>query len=511
MDDKEFFFRKRCLQEPQFFFLNCLKIKTKDGGLQEFALNKAQKYIEQKLEEQKKATGKVRAYILKGRQQGASTYITARFYHKTTHSIGANSYILTHLQEATDNLFSMVQRYHESNPFKPHTGASNAKELVFDQLDSGYKVGTAGSKAVGRGATIQNFHGSEVAFYPNAKEHLAGVLQAVPDAPDTEIIFESTANGVGNPFYEGCISALSGASDYQLIFVPWYWQDEYVKLVTKDFQLHEDEHELTNTLSNEQILWRRKKIEELGDVALFKQEYPMNVLEAFQATSNLSLITADKVEACINYTSEAHISFPIQMALDVARHGDDESCIVVRQGRKVHKIERYRITNLVELAGKVVELIKEYKPIQLSIDTVGMGIGVLDILDGWGYGSILESIGAGNKAYNENKYMNVRAEMWDRMKQAIEDKIDLPKDERLRVDLCGLQYSYDARQRLKLERKEDMKKRGLASPDSGDALAMTYAVELNMTEPVAPIGFIHKNIENNQQQDDEYAAISDYF
>lgn len=502
--------RREFKNNPEFFYVNCLKIKTKQGGLEPLRLNQAQKYIQQQLDKQKKDTGKVRAFILKGRQQGASTYITARFYHKTTHEIGANSYILTHLQEATDNLFGMVQRYHENNPIKPSTGASNAKELIFDSIESGYKVGTAGSKAVGRGATIQNFHGSEVAFYPNAKEHLAGVLQAVPDSAGTEIIFESTANGVGNPFYEGCMRAMAGNSDYQLIFVPWYWQDEYRKELPEGFEVDGEEQFLTEVLDNEQIYWRRKKISELGDEALFKQEYPMNVLEAFQATSNMSFIKADSVQACFDMDDKTYEAFPIQMALDVARHGDDESCVVIRQGRKVHHIERYRITNLVDLAGRMVQYIKDYKPRQLAIDTVGMGIGVYDILDGWGYGTVLEQVNAGNKAFDDGKYINIRAEMWDRLKRAIDSGIDLPDDERLRVDLCGVQYGYDSRQRLKLERKEDMKKRGLSSPDSADALAMTYAVEINPAETKRQAANVISMLPD-EKEDKDYGSISDYF
>ena len=98
----------------------------------------------------------------------------------------------------------MTERYHENcNPLiKPITGASNAKELSFPVLDSGYKVGTAGNKGAGRSSTIQYFHGSEVAFWPHAAEHAKGVLQAIPDAPDTEIILESTANGIGNYYHD---------------------------------------------------------------------------------------------------------------------------------------------------------------------------------------------------------------------------------------------------------------------------------------------------------------------
>jgi hypothetical protein len=99
-------------------------------------------------------------------------------------------------------LFEVVERFHANCPDaeRPSTGAANAKELYFDRLDSGYRVRTAGTKGVGRSSTIQLFHGSEVAFWPYADTHAAGVLQAVPNEPATEIVLESTANGVGNFF-----------------------------------------------------------------------------------------------------------------------------------------------------------------------------------------------------------------------------------------------------------------------------------------------------------------------
>lgn len=470
--------RYECYNNPEFFYRAALKIKTKEGGLAPLKLNKAQTYAQEKLDEQLRKTGKVRAFILKGRQQGMSTYISARYYHKTSHQDGIKTFILTHLQQATDNLYDMVKRYHDNNPIKPSTSTANAKELFFNTMDSGYKVGTAGSKAVGRSETIHLFHGSEVGFWDNAKEHLAGVLQAVPDLPNTEIIFESTANGVGNPFYEGCMRALSGASDYILIFIPWFWQDEYRTKLPDDFEVLDDERYLLDDLDEEQIYWRRKKIAELGDEALFKQEYPMNVQEAFQATSSASFIKPDAVEKCFKVQDEVSHIHPVQFGLDIARQGDDESVLTIRQGRKLIAVERYRIDNLVTLASKISDLIKIHDPVQVAIDTVGIGAGVYDCLEKWGYDYCLQAVNAGEKAHNQEKYFNMRAEMWARMKEAIEGGMDLPHDERLLIDLTGLQYSYDMKQRLQLEKKADMKKRGLSSPDSADSLALTFAYEL---------------------------------
>lgn len=276
-----------------------LCIKTKSGEIEPFALNTAQQFIHKAIEEQKAKTGKVRAILLKGRQQGASTYVEGRFYWLVSLTKGKQAYILTHEQAATDNLFGMAQRYHEHSKLKPETGLANAKELNFARLDSGYKVGTAGSKAVGRSGTIQYFHGSEVAHWPNAEQHFAGVMQCIPDFENTEVILESTANGVGGMFYDLWQAASRGEGDYIPIFVPWFWQNEY-KRIDPEFIPDDKEKRLSELygLSNEQLAWRRAKIAELRSEALFNQEYPNTPEEAF-ISSGRSVFDMELVKAAM--------------------------------------------------------------------------------------------------------------------------------------------------------------------------------------------------------------------
>ena len=296
MEEKEF--RLRCFNDFSFYAKYCLKIRTKQGTVESLKLNKAQLYVHELAEKQKRETGKVRIIVLKGRQQGMSTYIGARFYHRITHSIGKRAFILTHEAEATDNLFDMTDRYNQNAPeqMRPHVGASSAKELYFDSLDSGYKVGTAGNKGVGRSQTIQLLHGSEVAFWPNAEKHARGVIQAVPGDDDTEVFLESTSDGRGNYFHEQWERAVSGQSDYIAVFVPWFWQDEYKAKWRDGWVITPEEYEIMRLhgLSQEQLAWRRLKIVELevggkrGEDA-FKAEYPCTPEEAFDVASGRAL------------------------------------------------------------------------------------------------------------------------------------------------------------------------------------------------------------------------------
>ncbi len=228
----------RLQTELPFFSRHALIIKDKGGDIIPFIFNKAQEHIHKELEHQKRTTGKVRAIILKGRQQGCSTYVAARFYHLATRQTGKSVFILSHDSVTTQKLYSIVEKYHECcpAPLKPKTDTQNRRQLKFNDINSEYTVGTAGNEQIGRGATLQYFHGSEVAFWEKTDGIETGIMQAIADMDNTEIILESTANGMGNMFYRKCMDALQGRGDYILIFVPWFWQDEYRRTPLEDFQ-----------------------------------------------------------------------------------------------------------------------------------------------------------------------------------------------------------------------------------------------------------------------------------
>lgn len=286
---------QKLLTDFEFFAPRVLRIRAKDGAIIPFALNRAQHYLHNRIEEQRQKTGRVRAIGLKGRQQGFSTYVQGRYFWRLLPSRGQRAFILTHEQEATNNLFEIAERFCSEAPFAVEPDKSNAKELHFTDQDSGYKVGTAGNKAVGRSSTIQLFHGSEVAHWPNADAHKAGVIQAVPDLPGTEIILESTANGVGGMFHELWIEANEGRNEYLTIFIPWFWQDEYRKDIPPGFKRSTEEQKLVKIygLDDRQLAWRRAKIGELrpseggNPEDLFKQEYPCTPEEAFLFSGRL--------------------------------------------------------------------------------------------------------------------------------------------------------------------------------------------------------------------------------
>ena len=468
----------------------CLKIRTKSGSIEPFALNKAQTYIHEQLERQKGETGKVRALILKGRQQGCSTYVGGRFYHKVSHHFGMQAFILTHALDATQNLYKMAQRYYENTPLpvKPQVTTSNAKELIFGVLDSGYKLGTAENKAVGRSATIQLLHGSEVAFWNNAPEHAKGVMQAVPNAPGTEIILESTANGVGNYFHQAWQQAEAGLSDFRAIFVPWFWQEEYQVTLTDDFLLTDDEEELVQqyALSSKQLAWRRLKISELSvngidGVKSFKQEYPCNSTEAFQLTGEDTYINSELVMRCRKTIAEPYGKLVV--GVDPARFGDDRTGIIRRSGRVAFGLESYVKKDTMEVVGIVHNIITQEKPFKVFVDVGGLGAGVVDRLHELGHREIVVGVNAGATPYDARKYSNKRAEMWGLCKQwMLDEPCQIPDNDELHADLCGIKYKVDSNSRLVMEQKVEMKKRGIRSSDLADSLCLTFAYPVSALE-----------------------------
>jgi len=502
---RELKLRQRLKTDRAFYCEHALKVLTKKGGDPvPLKLNRIQREIDRRLDEQLARIGLVRALILKGRQVGVSTYVGGRYYHRATHSRGCHVFILTHEQEATDTLFGMVERFHLHVPalVRPSTSNESAKELLFDKLDSGYRVGTAGAKAKGRSKMVRLLHGSEVAFWPNAASHFAGVVQAVPFEPGTEVVLESTAHGMGDEFHQRWQQAERGEGDYIAIFVPWFWHEEYTRPVPPGFELDDSDPENLDSeymeqhgLTLGQMVWRRAKIAELKDPLLFKQEYPATAAEAFQNTGHDSFIKPRDVMRARKAQLEGHGR--LVLGVDPSRFGADRFSVAHRVGRKVLKVESKQGLDTVAGANWIKTLIDTLNPAKVFIDVGGIGAGVYDLLRDWGYSdrdsydkNVVRSVDFGGAPQQtellysqiDNKPMagpkNRRAEIWMRSRDWLQEPggADIPDSDELHADACAPGYSYDTLNRLVLESKEHMMKiRKVRSPDEWDAVALTFA------------------------------------
>ena len=289
----------RDIRNPRFYCENFLRIRDKSGRIIPFRLNAAQReFYEIVREEHQKGKG-VRIVLLKGRQMGFSTLIEGLFFANSATSFGSSTLIMAHDEEATRNLFEMNRLFYEELPelLKPMRRTSNSQELSFgnparDRGDASASPGlrsrircvTAGSKGAGRGFTFSNVHGSEVAFWPNFRETHVAVMQTVPSEADSCVIYETTANGLGQ-FKEFWDDAVAGRNGFRAVFMPWYKEPGYRCPVERGTVWSDYERQLMERLGlePEQLMWRRKCISTncAGDEAMFRQEYPTTPEEAF--------------------------------------------------------------------------------------------------------------------------------------------------------------------------------------------------------------------------------------
>jgi len=245
-----------------------IKILDKRSEIIPFVPNRAQAHLMQNL------TG--RDILLKPRQLGFSTLIRALHESKamTTTSRLAT---LAHDADTTGMLRRMSRRMWEHIPerIRPLRGTDNATTTVYANTGSEVIIKTAGSTAGGRGGTLSDVHGSEVAYWRDASDNMAGIMQAVPLGGN--IVLESTPNGAQGWFYDTCMNALDGSGIWKLHFYQWWWNDEYQIPLEQGESLSyaDDEIELIikHNLKPSQIKWRRYKQQEIPHT--FLQEYPL--------------------------------------------------------------------------------------------------------------------------------------------------------------------------------------------------------------------------------------------
>jgi hypothetical protein len=316
---KEQLFYHKLKHDFPWYAENFLKIRDKKANIVDFRLNVAQKIVYGKIQELREKRLPVRILLLKARQMGMSTFTEGFIFHDTSTNENKNALIIAHEESASANLFNMSKLYYEYLPdlIRPMKKYANGKVLQFENPDtdevnkaknpglrSKISIATAGAGEVGRSSTVHNLHVSELAFFPDPKTTMLGLMQCVPDSENTNVIIESTANGVGDYFHDMWQKAEKGLNDFVAIFLPWFIQPEYtrafrsdaekqqliseVDMVTRDgngneIRTYEYQLKEKHDLTWEQLNWRRYTIANKcqGDEELFMQEYPSTAEEAF--------------------------------------------------------------------------------------------------------------------------------------------------------------------------------------------------------------------------------------
>ena len=210
----------------------------------------------------------------------------------------------------------------------------------------------------------------------------------------------------------------------------------------------------------------------------------VRVRGVFPHAGSMQFISSELVEAAADRDIPWIRDEPLIMGVDVARFGDDASIIRFRQGRNARRIPpiKLRGADTMELAARVADESTRQRVDAIFIDGGGVGGGVVDRCRQIGLSVTDVQFGAKSDRAPVGQdrpigYANKRAEMWGNMREWLRGGA-IDNDPELIADLTGIEYGYvlrDGRDAIQLERKEDMKRRGLASPDNGDALALTFA------------------------------------
>jgi hypothetical protein len=222
-----------------------------------------------------------------------------------------------------------------------------------------------------------------------------------------------------------------------------------------------------------------RALDEQGDEARYRHIW----LGDYEEQSDAQLISAKLVEQAQQRKIDGHPHDEKIMGVDVARYGKDESVIAFRQGRDAYSEAWLAFSKLdtMETAARVAQEYDRFQPDALFVDETGVGAGVVDRLNQLGYPVTAVNFGSKPDGLTEAKTANKRAEMWVRMREWLRGG-GIPTDPDLEAQLTGVEYKHDANNAILLEKKEDMVKRGLQSPDRADALALTFAYPVRRSQ-----------------------------
>jgi hypothetical protein len=369
-----------------------LRVRTKDGRTAALRANQVQREFEKRRGRQN--------IVLKARQMGLTTWAAARFFLKTITVPGTLTLEVAHTQEAAEEIFRIVHRFVDwlpkgmrGGPLR--TSRDNVRQIVFPEMDSTYRVVSAGDRNAGRGLTVQNLHCSELARWPgDAAETLAGLRASM--SPGAELILESTPDGVGGCFHE----EWQKAPEMGMVrhFFPWWMERKYQAAAVDKTTLTGEERDLMARagLSLRQIGYRRQIRASFRRLA--RQEYAEDVESCFLASGD-SVFELEAIEARLKSVpdsqeqrknGELEIWLPpvkgkdYLVAVDPAGGGSDgdySAAQVLEMETGLQCAEFAGHMGGLELARLVTGLAAEYNDAWLVVERNNHGSGVLAFVE----------------------------------------------------------------------------------------------------------------------------------
>lgn len=433
---------KRCQQDPLFFSTYVL------GGEQPW---EKQKEIMQSTRQ------KLRTVVVSGYCNG-KTWIAARtvlwFLLSFPHSIVIST--APTARQVENVLWAEIRRQYKDSKL-PLGGEVLKTQVKID--DDWFAIGLSTDEPT----RFQGFHSRHLLI---VFDEAAGVDRIIWDAAEGQMAgAHARWLAIGNPiapsgpFYEAANGTLWNTINISCLDSPNVTSGRiiYPKLVT------------TRWIEERKSEWVENS-----------PHYQSKVLGRFPQSSEFGLIPLDWIEKA-NLRTEAiePQEGEKRIGVDVARSGADRTVLIYRQGQLVRHVKAYQNINTMETVGRVIRFVKkcEAEWIDVMVDVIGIGAGVVDRLHEQGFGVC--GVNFGDKMCNKKRFANTRAQCYWMLKEALNPESENPlaipkKPTSLCSELAAIEWSADSAGHIKIEPKEDVKKRLGRSPDYADALALTY-------------------------------------
>jgi hypothetical protein len=490
-----------------------LYIETLEGDVIKLKPNRPQRRFISTILRQWKEKGWIKIVIAKARKMGFTTIICAFIfwilYTNVTNRPVRKAIAGTHEEDSNPNLTNMMKVFYDNLPdgMKIPLGKSNTELIEFKQVNprdpkgelvvgASYKTKVASNvKKVGRSATAQMLHVSEIAHIDNAFGLAASLLSVVGNnVKDSMVFLESTSNGMGNYHHEVFVDAIMDepGNKFVAFFAPWFEDERYTEELPEGFTLTADERaeKARYDLTDEQMCWRRSMMSSFKGtpkqrLSHFKQEYPANWKESFAFSAVDSYIEADNVIDAMNrpQTKQGdHVA--VVAAFDPSEKGRDRDAFGLRNGSNIFGIETPHFGESLEsrvryLKGKLDNPILGID--MLFVDYGGGGNNIVERLHLDGYKNV-RYIQFGVLADDESKAHLKCDEMAVSLHEALISKhnplsIYVTNEQRDEVlkDMTAMGYKEDNNGLPKLESKEKLKARGVRSTDIFDMMRLLYA------------------------------------
>lgn len=333
------------------------------------------------------------------------------------------------------------------------------------------QIVTASSDKVWLNAAPQESFISARTSRAETPEALAGVHS------ENVLLIVDEASGVPEAVFEAAVGSMSGHSATTILLGNPTRSSGYFY---RCFHSNRDQFYRIHVNAEQSALVSKEFCEQVARTyGEQSNAYRVRVLGEFPLADDDTVIPVSLLDGAMQREISVPYRTPVVWGLDVARYGQDSSALCKRKGRVVTEpIRRWRNLDLMQLCGAVVneynETEERQRPVEILVDVIGLGAGVVDRLSELGLP--VRGINVAESSSMSGQYRNLRAELWYKAREWLA-RLDcqLPRDEQLCAELATVKYMFTSNGKIQIESKDDIRKRGLASPDLADAFCLTFA------------------------------------